>query len=85
MNKCVFYVIGLIVIIGLASYIIYKATSCENYKKLKNIGGKNIGGKNIYQNSTLNKIIGNFKHKYDNHRYRHRRKYNHLGQQRRYE
>lgn len=80
MNK--YIIIGLILFVGLLTFFVYKLTLYEKYKILKNIGKFPI----LLPSQQIIKIKNSgFGNKYDGHRYRHRRRYNHLGQNRRYQ
>lgn len=78
----ILYIFGLIILLGMASYISYKVVTQEKYKKLKQIGTFPLLSNQIMKTNSGN---NNINHKYDSHRYKHRRRYNHLGQQRRYD
>tara|TARA_B110000908_G_C10118641_1_gene386533 strand:+ start:415 stop:651 length:237 start_codon:yes stop_codon:yes gene_type:complete len=77
MCKWVLYVGGLVLLLGLASYLLYKISTREKYKKLRDTGNFPINYQHVTK--TADKKPDN---KYDSHRYKQRRRYNSRGQYR---
>ena len=77
MNKWIYIILLIIFLIFFLSTY-YTIKSHEKYKFLKNIGISRI-------NLTHKNTHAIDENKYSGHRYRQRRRYNHLGQGRRYE